>query len=340
MNDVRPPKVSVCIANYNGAKVLDDCLRSVLDQDTEARIEIIVHDDASTDASLQILREHYPQVTVVASERNVGFCVSNNRMVAQARGEFVLLLNNDAALALDAIATLMQESEKQEPRGILTLPQFDWDTGMLVDRGCLLDPFYNPVPNFDAERRDVAMTIGACLWIPRALWVELGGFPDWFESIGEDLYLCCRARLSGHPVQVAGRSIYRHRQGASFGGNRVGENGLRTTYRRRRLSERNKTFTMILCTPGKLIWFLLPLHLVILSAEGALLTALRGDVSLWQQIYAPIWRDIWERRKQLASLRKAIQSSVRIMARSYFGGFTPRLRKLDMLLRHGVPDVR
>ena len=340
MNDVRPPKVSVCIANYNGAKVLDDCLRSVLDQDIEARIEIIVHDDASTDASLQILREHYPQVTVVASERNVGFCVSNNRMVAQARGEFVLLLNNDAALALDAIATLMQESEKQEPRGILTLPQFDWDTGMLVDRGCLLDPFYNPVPNFDAERRDVAMTIGACLWIPRALWVELGGFPDWFESIGEDLYLCCRARLSGHPVQVAGRSIYRHRQGASFGGNRVGENGLRTTYRRRRLSERNKTFTMILCTPGKLIWFLLPLHLVILSAEGALLTALRGDVSLWQQIYAPIWRDIWERRKQLASLRKAIQSSVRIMARSYFGGFTPRLRKLDMLLRHGVPDVR
>ncbi len=340
MNDVQPPNVSVCIANYNGAKVLDDCLRSVLDQDTEARIEIIVHDDASTDASLQILREHYPQVTVVASERNVGFCVSNNRMVAQARGEFVLLLNNDAALAPDAIATLMQESEKQEPRGILTLPQFDWDTGMLVDRGCLLDPFYNPVPNFDAERRDVAMTIGACLWIPRALWVELGGFPDWFESIGEDLYLCCRARLSGHPVQVAGRSIYRHRQGASFGGNRVGENGLRTTYRRRRLSERNKTFTMIICTPGKLIWFLLPLHLMILSAEGALLTALRGDVSLWRQIYAPIWRDIWEQRKQLAALRKAIQSSVRITARSYFGGFAPRLRKLDMLMRHGVPEIQ
>lgn len=340
MNDVALPNVSVCIANYNGAQVLDDCLRSVLDQDTDARIEIIVHDDASTDASLQILREHYPQVTVLVSERNVGFCVSNNRMVAQARGEFVLLLNNDAALAPDAIATLMQESEKQEPRGILTLPQLDWNTGVLVDRGCLLDPFYNPVPNFDAERRDVAMTIGACLWIPRAMWVELGGFPDWFESIGEDLYLCCRARLSGYPVQVAGRSIYRHRQGASFGGNRVGENGLRTTYRRRRLSERNKTFTMILCTPGMFIWLLLPLHLMILYAEGVLLTVLRGDFSLWQKVYAPILRAIWNRRKQLASLRRVIQSSVRITARSYFSGFAPRLRKLDMLVRHGVPDVR
>ena len=37
------------------------------------------------------------------------------------------------------------------------------------------------------------MVIGACLWIPQGLWTELGGFPEWFESIAEDMYLCCRA---------------------------------------------------------------------------------------------------------------------------------------------------
>ena len=81
-----PPRISVCIANYNGVNVLGDCIDSVLAQTTDAPVEIIVHDDASTDASLQLLRERYPQVELIASEANVGFCIANNRMVAQAQG--------------------------------------------------------------------------------------------------------------------------------------------------------------------------------------------------------------------------------------------------------------
>ena len=42
------------------------------------------------------------------------------------------------------------------------------------------------------------MVIGACLWIQKGLWEELGGFPEWFGSIAEDMYLCCRARLAGY----------------------------------------------------------------------------------------------------------------------------------------------
>ncbi|EQD70869.1 glycosyl transferase family protein, partial [mine drainage metagenome] len=152
MNPETPPRISVCIANYNGEGVLGDCLDSVLAQTVDTPAEIIVHDDASTDASLQLLRERYPQVALIASNANVGFCVANNRMVAQAQGEFVLLLNNDAALAPDALATLLREAGQQQPRGILALPQYDWASGALVDRGCLLDPFYNPVPNTDPQR--------------------------------------------------------------------------------------------------------------------------------------------------------------------------------------------
>ncbi|EQD70870.1 glycosyl transferase family protein, partial [mine drainage metagenome] len=188
--------------------------------------------------------------------------------------------------------------------------------------------------------RDVAMVIGACLWIPRALWHELGGFPEWFESIGEDLYLCCRARLAGYPVQVPAASGYRHRQGASFGGNRADARGLSTTYRRRRLSERNKTYALIVCTPAPLLWLLLPLHLVALSIEGAVLSLLRRDVRLWREVYAGVWRALWAQRRQLRALRKAIQSTRRTTSRSYRRGFVLRLRKLDMLLRHGTPEIR
>ena len=56
------PLVSVCIANYNGMEVIDDCLRSVLAQQGDIAVEILVHDDASSDGSLDHIREHYPQV--------------------------------------------------------------------------------------------------------------------------------------------------------------------------------------------------------------------------------------------------------------------------------------
>ena len=249
------PVCSVCIANYNGEQVLKDCIESVLAQEGGVPFEIIIHDDASTDDSCAWIKSEYPsdrfpQITLLESKDNVGFCVSNNRMVAEAQGEYILLLNNDAALAPDAISTLLAAAKAQPKQGILTLPQIDWQTDTLVDRGCLLDPFYNPVPNLDPTRTDVAMAIGACLWLPRNLWLALGGFPEWFESIAEDLMLCCQARLWGYPVQVAAKSYFRHRQGASFGGNRVDDNRLLTTYRRRRLSERNKTYVMIMCTPA------------------------------------------------------------------------------------------
>src|SRR3546814_17849038 len=90
------------------------------------------------------------------------------------------------------------------------------------------------------------MFMGACVWIPKNLWVELGGCPEWFGSIGEDLYLCCRARLAGYRVESLNHSGYRHWVGYSFGGGKVKGDRLATTKIRRALSERNKSFVMIL----------------------------------------------------------------------------------------------
>lgn len=348
MNSTRAdliPQCSILIANYNGAEIIQDCVDSILAQEGDVRYEIIIYDDASTDDSLQLLsdlypKNQYPQVNVIAGKDNVGFCVGNNRMAEASRGEFLLLLNNDAALAPDALQTLMQAAHKQTPKGVLTLPQLDWETGRLVDRGSLLDPFYNPVPNIDPERKDVAFVIGACLWIPKNLWKNLGGFPVWFESIGEDLFLCCYARLTGHPVQVTQESHYRHRQGASFGGNKIQGNRLSTTYRRRRLSERNKTYTMIICSPPVQLWLTLPIHLSLLAIEGILLGAIKRDWRIWKEIYLNIFSSLYDNRTTLQQKRKLIQSN-RTMSTTKFGGqFLRPPHKLTMLLRFGLPKLQ
>lgn len=333
-----PPLCSVCIANYNGIGMIDACIESVLNQDWGKAVEIIVHDDASTDGSAEYICTRYPSVKLIASLDNVGFCIANNRMAAMAQGKFLLLLNNDAMLLPDALRHLHEYAAKLATPAILGLPQYDAESGCLLDMGSLLDPFLNPIPNLDPERSEVGMIMGACLWIPKGLWVELGGFPEWMKSIGEDLYLCCRARLSGYPVICLDQSGYRHRVGISFGGGRVQAGRLSTTFRRRSLSERNKSFTIAVCYPPLALMFLLPLHLLLLSLEGLALCLLKCDTRFWTQIYGPCLGDMWRKRRMLRHVRQQVQTS-RPLRTNFFSTFVVTPYKLKMLWRYGLPDV-
>tara|TARA_A100000171_G_scaffold33155_1_gene31557 strand:+ start:1137 stop:2189 length:1053 start_codon:yes stop_codon:yes gene_type:complete len=339
LNRPEAPLVSVCIAHYTGPELIAACLDSVLAQDCEFAVEIIVHDDASQDNSVAFLRKQYPQIELLVGKENAGFCVANNRMVAHARGRYVLLLNNDAALFPDALATLATAAVQQNPSGILTLPQYDWESGELVDRGCLLDPFYNPVPNLDPERRDVAMVIGACLWVERDTWGQLGGLPEWFESIGEDLYLCSIARLDGRSVAVTGKSGYRHRQGHSFGGNRVQGNKVSSSYRRRRLSERNKSYVLFAVTPTVLMWPILGIHILLILIEGFILSIITLNFKLLRGIYLNVLSSLWRNRRMLGDYRRSIQGKATTKPRDYLKPFTFWPRKLSMLWQHGWPSV-
>jgi GT2 family glycosyltransferase len=282
----------------------------------------------------------YPQIEVLESKENVGFCVANNRMVEHARGKYVLLLNNDAALFPDALSTLADSAENSEETGILTLPQYDWESGKLVDRGCLLDPFYNPVPNLDPERTEVAMVIGACLWIRRETWQDLGGFPEWFEAVGEDLYLCCLVRLRGKFVRSTKESGYRHRQGHRIGGNKPQMGRLSTTYNRRALSERNKTFALLVLTPAPFMPILAILHFLFLILEGLLLAVFSRNLNVLNKIYWAALKSTLVQRKRILSERKKSQKKRNCSSKAYTETFTIAPRKIWLLRQYGIPVIR
>ena len=328
---------SVCIANYNGIGVLEECLASVRAQDFPGTIEIIVHDDASNDGSRKYL-ENQPDVICIFSETNVGFCVANNRMGSIATGDYLLLLNNDAALHPGALAALLNEAVSRSVPAVLTLPQYDYTTDELVDRACFLDPFYNPVP-LDRPHTEAAMVIGACLWIPVASWHALGGFPEWMGSIAEDLYLCCLARQAGMEVACTSGSGYRHRQGHSFGGNRAVSNRLSSTYRRRSLSERNKSYALVVFTPSPWLVPLLTLHLLALIAEGLAFACIKRERRVLTEIYLGAITALWHRRRHLSDVRKTVARLRVVGARRYYSAFTWAPRKLALLRKHGVPTV-
>jgi glycosyltransferase involved in cell wall biosynthesis len=152
------PVCSVCIANYNGIDVIGAAVNSVIAQDCDFPVEIIIHDDASTDGSVDYIREKFPEVKLITSEHNVGFCISNNRMVANAKGKYIMLLNNDAKLFPNALSVLYDYTvKKKDAAGILGLPQYDAITGNLIDFGSLLDPFLNTIPNLGDGHRCMPM---------------------------------------------------------------------------------------------------------------------------------------------------------------------------------------
>lgn len=335
-----PPECSVCIANYNGEAFIRDCIDSVLNQKVNFPFEVILHDDCSSDGSVQLVRTTYPNITVIESPNNVGFCESNNRMAEAARGRFFLLLNNDAELIPGALSTLYSYALELGEPAILSLPQYDYETNTLVDRGSLVDLFMNPVPNQDARRREVAMVMGSCLWIPGSLWEALGGFPTWFESLAEDMFLCTAARLRGVSVKVPDASGYRHRQGLSFGGGKVVESALNTTLRRRRLSERNKTFTMWICYPAPWHLIILLAHFPALVGEGIFLSIIRRDFRIWKEIYWYCLKSVWANRHRLAKRRAVEQAERRVGFVDFFSTSTFIPRKLELLLRFGIPTIR
>ena len=339
MNSHPRPDISVCIANYNGGDLVLECLESVYAQAGEFRVEVLVHDDASTDDSLARIKDRFPQVRTIDSKGNVGFCISNNRMAESAAGRYLLLLNNDARLRAGSLQALFAAAESGMHDCILGLPQCSMHDGAIVDHGYRTDPFLNPIPVMDTGTHEAGVATGACLWIPRGVWDETGGFPEWFESVAEDIFLCMAARLLGYRVAVLDAPPFDHWIGKNLGGGKVVDNALRSTVRRRALSERNKTFVMLCCYPWQALLALVPLHVASLALEAVFLLAAGTPAKSVRRIYAGIPGAVWRHRNELRALRKHLMRRKTAGIARFFS-FTDWLpHKLRMLARHGPPTI-
>lgn len=337
MPEADRPIISVCIANYNGEAIISGCIESVLQQENAPPFEILVHDDASTDNSLEVIGK-YESVRLIKSSGNVGFCISNNRMAAEARGKFILLLNNDAQLFPDALATLREESRKHEDKVVLGLPQYDFESRELVDYGLRLDYFASSVPITTPSNSDVAMVIGACLCVPTELWKTIGGFPEWFETNAEDVYLCCYARFLGYRAYVPDRSGFLHIIGHTLGGGKGSSNRLTISVRRRYFSERNRLFVQWLFFPLWLVPFTTAANLVALVVEAAVLSVFNRKVSLIRDIYFKSQVDAFSRLGTVRAERRKVTRLRAVSYSSFFAPFTLIPQKVRLLRTSGLPQ--
>ncbi|WP_281889190.1 glycosyltransferase family 2 protein [Paenibacillus sp. YYML68] len=209
-------QVSIIIPNYNGAHVLEPCLRSIR---THVRVphEIIVVDNGSKDASLDISRKL--GVTVASLPDNRGFPAACNIGLRLATGSTLLLLNNDTLMTPRALEHMLDCLHSSAHIGIVG-PMCNYASG----KQQLEEPFTN-VDDMAARLnvkdpgkwREVERIVGICFLFRRELYERIGLMDEVFSpGHYEDDDYCYRARQAGYRLMLAGDAFVFHHGSASF----------------------------------------------------------------------------------------------------------------------------
>jgi GT2 family glycosyltransferase len=211
--------ISAVVVNYNGSKILAGCISTLLNQ-TRPPLEIILVDNGSTDDSVRMVREKFPEVNVLRCEVNLGYAEGNNIGSKVAQGEFLVLVNNDAELdsrCLEQLSTsLSSEPDLVAVQGkVLRQGQpstLDSSGSYLTPIGFLYHIGFDK-PDTHVKESYVFSAKGVCMMIRRDLFHYLGGFDSDYFAYFEESDFCWRAWIAGYKVKVVPTSLTYHMVG-------------------------------------------------------------------------------------------------------------------------------
>jgi GT2 family glycosyltransferase len=216
---------AVVIPNWNGARWLSGCLDSIAAQ-TSAPGELVVVDNGSSDASLDLLRRHYPDVHVVALGENTGFAGAANRGLAEVDAEAVALVNTDVVLAPDWLERMAAALAAAPGAASVACKMVDlddparlYDTGDMLRRDGVCEQrgrFRRDDGRYDVPDEVFSACAGAALYRRDAV-AAVGGFDERFFLYLEDVDLGLRLRLAGWSCRYE-PVVARHASGGSGGG--------------------------------------------------------------------------------------------------------------------------
>jgi GT2 family glycosyltransferase len=216
--------IRIIVLNWNGQRWLERCLTALRQQESCA-FEVVVVDNASTDGSVEFVRTHFPEFTVLALEQNRGFSGGNNAGARGATTPYLAFLNNDTEVAPGWIASLVRAAERDPGIGVVASQIVFMDHPTIVDSAgdgylrCGAAFKHRHGQPRDAGGGDVEV-FGACgagFLIRRDLFERLGGFDEDYFMVHEDVDLSYRARLLGSRCVLAREAIVHHAGSASLG---------------------------------------------------------------------------------------------------------------------------
>jgi hypothetical protein len=217
-NDIR-----VVIPSWNGKDMLAECLRSIESQ-TLGRVDTLVVDDASTDGTVDMVRDRFPWANVLRLEQNSGFCAAVNAGIARTASQYVFLLNNDITLYPDCVGRLMAAAE-QSGAGLLA-PLILWrgQPDVIYSAGDMQRAngrpesigFMSRCAGFAYPDAVFGVSAAAGLY-RREVFDRVGLFDCRFGTYFSDSDLSFRARLAGYKALFVREAVAWHVGSASLG---------------------------------------------------------------------------------------------------------------------------
>jgi GT2 family glycosyltransferase len=213
-----PPEISVLIPCLNEAAVTAECLISVFRASIEARLEIILIDNGSTDAFFKGISGHSDIITL-SPGMNIGFGPAMNLAAQRASAPYLLLLNNDTQIAPGCVTALRAALIADATRAVVGPKIISFD-GRLQEAGVLLEADgtgdligfarHPDEPRFNYPR-DVEHLSAACTMMPRKLFIDCGGFdPVYAPAYCEDADLSLRLRAMGYRLHYVPDALVAH----------------------------------------------------------------------------------------------------------------------------------
>lgn len=218
------PLASVIIVNWNGKDYLRTCLDSLKVQ-SYPNFEVIVVDNGSSDGSAEFLRQYYSTfVTLITNRENAGFSGGNNIGIGEAKGRYILLLNNDTEAAPGWIENLVRAAEMDIKIGMCASKVYSFyernviDTaGHLIYRDGLnrgRGRLEEDVGQYDIME-EVFFPSGCAALYRKEMLDEIGLFDKTFFSYGDDTDIGLRGRLAGWNCLYVPTAIVYHRYSGS-----------------------------------------------------------------------------------------------------------------------------
>ncbi|MBK8981153.1 MAG: glycosyltransferase family 2 protein [Ignavibacteria bacterium] len=310
--------------NYNGVKFLKDCFESLIRQSFRD-FEIIFVDNASTDGSVEFMKENFtlPFIKIVTSKRNLGFAGGNNLGLSECSGEFIVLLNNDTTVDKFWLEKLIDCIEPYRNTGIAQ--SLVYTEGIPLKyyemNGTINLLGHNIMRVFEIGKDgigEIFQATGCSLIIRKELVKSLGEFfPEEYFAYSEDTFLCFSVKFRGLKIMHTSESIVYHKGGGASKDRKASHLFF--------YQERNRLLNFLLFFSGSFILKYIP-YLIFNFFMKLILSVFKKKYSAVQLIKAYLWfftNFKWIRNKRSeVKLNKRVNSSyvMRYISGKIFNG--------------------
>jgi len=224
-------KVAIVILNYNGKNWLEKFLPNVIQYNTYPDAEIIIADNASTDDSIDFIKNKFPQIAIIQNENNTGYAGGYNEALKHIKADIYCLLNSDVEVSKNWIENLLpifddKQVAAAQPKLLAYHNKSEFEyagaAGGFIDkfgypfcRGRIFDTVEQDKGQYDYDS-EIFWASGACLFIRADIFHRVGGFDADFFAHMEEIDLCWRIKNLGYKIMYAHKSVVYHVGGGTL----------------------------------------------------------------------------------------------------------------------------